>query len=260
MKKFKKKHNKIPSKEVVMRLLAREDPIGDLLAKYHRAFDNTPTIIPEPLRIATLAEFDPCRRQNIRYYPDLHNFKLFDVPNRSLPVDKFLGTFRQFIDQTKADQLLHDLTAYRLEFLTTPEGWTNAYADDSGGVKSCMTNSPLARCYVHPQNKLALAVLYAPGGNSLVARTIVNTDEKWYVRLFGDELLVKKLNELGYRRLNTAPGEFRMYGEVGPHYTPGATPRVPYFDFSCHRNETVPDTHDPTTGLIEIIINRGITT
>lgn len=259
MKKFKKKHNKIPSKEVVMRLLARDDPHGDLLAKYHRAFDNTPTIIPEPIRIACLAEFDPCRRQNIRYYPDLHNFKIFDMPNRSLPVDKFLGAFRQFIDPAQADQLLHDLTAYRLEFLTTPEGWVNAYADESGGVKSCMTNSPLARCYVHPQNKLALAVLYAPGGNSLVARTIVNTDEKWYVRLFGDELLVKKLNELGYRRLNTTPGEFRMYGEVGRRYVPGSV-RMPYLDFSCLSNEPQPDTHNPDTGLIEVIINRGITT
>lgn len=259
MKKFKKKHTKIPSKEVVMRLLARNDPYGDLLAKYHRAFDRTPRIIPEPIRVVTLAEFDPGRRENIRYYPDLHNFKIYDVPNRSLPVNKFLGIFRQFIDPTQIDKLEHDLTAYRLEFITTPEGWVNAYADESGGVKSCMTGSVLARCYCHPQNKLALAVLYAPGGASIVARTIVNTDEKWYVRLFGDELLVKKLNELGYRRLNGAPGEFRMYGSVGPRYVAGSV-HMPYLDFSCLTNEAQPDTHDPNTGLVEVIINRGIVT
>jgi hypothetical protein len=259
MKKFKKKHTKIPSKEVVMRLLARDDPHGDLLAKYHRTFDRTPAIIPEPIRVVCLAEFDPGRRQNIRYYPDLHNFRLYEFPNRSLPVEKFLGTFRQFIDPAKADKLLHDLTAYRLEFITTPEGWVDAYADESGGVKSCMTGSLTARCYCHPQNKLALAVLYAPGGNTIVARTIVNTDEKWYVRLFGDELLVKKLNELGYYRLNGTPGEFRMYGQAGRRYTVGNV-TVPYFDFSCLSNEAQPDTHNPDTGLVEIIINRGITT
>jgi hypothetical protein len=259
MKKFKKKHTKIPSKEVVMRLLARDDPEGALLHKYNSTFERTPTIIPEPIRVACLAEFDPCRRQNIRYYPDLHNFRLYEVPNRSLPVDKFLGAFRSFIDPAEADKLLHDLTAYRLEFITTPEGWVNAYMDDSGGVKSCMTNSPLARCYAHPQNKLALAVLYAPGGMSVVARTIVNTDEKWYVRLFGDELLVKKLNEQGYFKLNTTPGEFRMYGHAGTRYTPGSV-HMPYLDFSCLSNEVQPTTHNPDTGLIEVIINRGIVT
>lgn len=257
MKKFKKKHNKIPKREVVMRLLAKEDPEGTLLRKYNEAYERTPTIIPEPIRVATLAEFDPNRRQNIRYYPDLHNFKIFDEPNRSLPVPKFLGTFRQFIDQTQVEQLEHDLTAYRLEFLTTTNGWVDAYADASGGVKSCMTGSMLVQCYCHPGNKLALAVLYAPGGNTLVARTIVNTDEKWYVRLFGDELLVKLLNEKGYRKLNHTPAEFRMYGHAGRRYTPGSV-QTPYFDFSCLGNRAIPDTHNPDTGLVEIIINEGI--
>lgn len=240
-----------------MRLLTKEDPTGDLLAKYHQCFDRTPTIIPEPIRITTLAEFDPNRRQNIRYYPDLHNFKIFDEPNRSLPVPKFLGTFRQFIDQSTVEKLEHDLIAYRLEFLTTPSAWVDAYADQTGGVKSCMTGSMLAQCYCHPQNKLALAVLYAPGGNSLVARTIVNTDEKWYVRLFGDELLVKLLNEQGYYKLNRTPAEFRMYGHAGRRFTAGSV-QTPYFDFSCLANRALPETHNPDTGLVEIIINEGI--
>jgi hypothetical protein len=258
MKKFKKKHTKIPSKEVVMRLLAKEDPDGDLLAKYHRCFDRAPELIPEPIRVACLAEFDPNKRTNIRYYPDLHNFRLFDTPNRSLPVDKFLNLFQRFIDPIIIQQLQHELTAYRVEFLTRPEDWIAAYQDTSGGVESCMTNSILVRCYCHPQNKLALAVLYAPGGNSIVARTIVNTDDKWYIRLFGDPLLVTKLNELGYYKLTRAPAEFRMYGEVGTRYLRDNV-RFPYFDFSVLGNQPIPDTHNPDTGLVETIINQGIT-
>lgn len=257
MKKFKKKHTKIPSKEVVMRLLRLEDRFGHLLAKYTQRFNQTPQIIPEPIRVVCLAEFDPNRRQNIRYYPDLHNFILYDEPNRSLPVPKFLDLFRRYIDSTVLDQLVHDLTAYRLEFITTPEGWLAAYADASGGVKSCMTLSPLANCYYHPQNKLALAVLYAPGGNTLVARTIVNTDEKWYIRLFGDDLMVKLLNEQGYYRLDRPPREFRMYANVGRRYSE-ANLQYPYFDFSCLSCHPVPETHNPETGLVDVIINRGI--
>lgn len=259
MKKFKKKHTKLPRKEVVMRLLAKDDPGGELLLKYNQTFERTPAIIPEPIRTVCLAEFDPCRRLNIRYYPDLHNFRLYDQPNRSLPVEVFLNTFRQFIDPTIAEKLLHDLTAYRLEFLTTAEEWCNAYLDQSGGVKTCMTNSPLARCYVHPQNNLALAVLYAPGTSSVVARTIVNVYEKWYIRLFGDELLVKKLQEQGYYKLDGAPSEFRMYGEVGAVWRPGDVVRIPYFDFPCISNHPIADTHNPDTGLIDIIINEGFT-
>jgi len=259
MKRFKKKHTKIPRKEVVMRLLAKEDPDGDLLLKYNQTFERTPAMIPESIRVACLAEFDPCRRQNIRYYPDLHNFRLYDHPNRSLPVDKFLNAFQQFIPPEIVEKLLHDLTAYRLEFLSRPDDWTTAYTDQSGGVKTCMTNSPLARCYAHPNNNLALAVLYAPGGNSVAARTIVNVQEKWYIRLFGDELLVKKLNEQGYYRLDGAPGEFRMYGDAGARFVAGNV-RVPYFDFPCISNRPLPDTHNPDTGLVDIIINQGITT
>lgn len=258
MKKFKKKHNKIPAREVVMRLLAKEDPEGTLLRKYNDAFSRCPTIIPEPIRVATLAEFDPNRRQNIRYYPDLHNFKIFEEPNRSLPVPKFLGTFRQFIDQATVEKLEHDLTAYRLEFLTTVDGWEAAYADASGGVKSCMTGSSQVALYVHPQNKLALAVLYAPGGNTLVARTIVNTEEKWYVRLYGDELLVKLLQEKGYYKLDHTPSEFRMYANAGRRLNPDSL-ATPYFDFSCLSRRAVIETHNPDTGIVEVIINQGIT-
>jgi hypothetical protein len=253
MKRFKKKHAKIPSKEVVMRLLARVDPPGDLLAKYHREFDSTPEIIPESIRIATLAEFDPNKRQNIRYYPDLHNFQIYEYPNRSLPVPKFLALFTPYVDRTVLEQLEHELSNYRLLFHTQPQEWIDVYAHES--VESCMTGRTIVQCFAHPQNKLALAALYAPGGGTLLARAIVNVDEKWWVRLFGDSpLLAEKLQELGYRKINGPPHAFKMYGWAGRRYTRNEV-EYPYFDFSCQRIEILHDTHNPDTGLIEVIVN-----
>jgi hypothetical protein len=253
MKKFKKKHTKLPKREAIIRLLARESP--DLAAKYIQQYVRTPAIIPQPIREACLAEFDPGRRSNIRYYPDLHNFQMYDAPNRSLPVPKFLNLFRQFIDPAELTTLETALTAYRVEFVTDAQKWIEVYADPS--VKTCMTANTNVRCFVHPENHLALAVLYAPGGMNVAARTIVNTEEKWYVRLFGDALLVDKLAALGYRKLSRAPSSFKMYGVAGPRYVPNA-PVFPYFDFTLVSKIELPQTHDPATGLIEVIINPGI--
>lgn len=254
MKRFKKKHTKIPSEEVVIRLLRRIDE--GLAMRYVRELYRTPDILPEPIRIATLAEFDPCKRQNIRYYPDLHNFQIYSVPNRSLPVPKFLALFRNFLDPAVLDKLEANLTNYRLEFHTTAEKWVQTYADET--IDSCMTGCSIVECYAHPQNKLALAALYAPGGNQVIARTIVNTDEKWYVRLFGDPLLVEKLRELGYNKISRTPKAFRMYGRAGSVLVPGDI-NYPYFDFSCTDIEVLPQTHNPETGFVEVIINPDIT-
>lgn len=255
MKRFKKKHTKIPSKEAVIRMLRWEDP--ELVDVYEEAFRRCPSVLPEPIRIATLAEFDPAKRQNIRYYPDLHNFKLHSFPNRSLPVPKFLALFRPYIDGALLDQVEKDLTNYRLEFYTDPDQWIATYAHES--VDSCMTGTDIVRCYAHPQNKLALAALYAPGGGTLIARSIVNVDEKWWIRLFGDStLLAEKLVEKGYNRLSGAPKAFRMYGWAGHHYLRNEV-SYPYFDFSCQSIDILHDTHNPDTGLIEVIVNPGIT-
>jgi hypothetical protein len=96
----------------------------------------------------------------------------------------------------------------------------------------------------------------------VVARTIVNTEEKWYVRLFGDALLVTKLNELGYKKLGRVPSEFRMYGWVGTgiaNYHPDHYDvQLPYFDFRCSGTRVLPETYNRDTGFVEMIINEGV--
>jgi hypothetical protein len=253
MKRFKKKHTKFPSKEAIRRLIRRNG--ADLLSTYDTSYRDSPTVLPEVIRATTLAEFDPCKRQNIRYYPDLHNFKINAYPNRSLPISKFLALFRPYMNGALLDQVEVDLTNYRLEFYTEPDKWIAVYADEN--IDSCMTGSDIVRCYAHPQNKLAIAALYAPGGNTLIARSIVNVDEKWYVRLFGDPLLIEKLREQGYNRINNAPKAFRMYGWAGRHYIKNEV-QYPYFDFQCQQVDILHDTHNPDTGLIEVIVNSGV--
>ncbi len=254
MKRFKKKHTKLPSQGAVVRMLRGID--HGLAVKYINRLSRTPDVLPLPIREACLAEFDPVRRQNIRYYPDLHNFRIYDVPNRSLPIPKFLALFEKFVDPAELKTLETALTDFRLEFGTTPEDWIRVYSHES--VHSCMSSSTIVRCYAHPQNKLAIAALWAPAGGGLVARTIVNTDEKWYVRLFGDSLLVDKLQALGYKRLNHTPREFMMYGYAGSGWTPECGVDFPYFDFPCTGRQVLNDTYDPETGLVEVRINQGI--
>lgn len=252
MKKFKKKHTRIPSEDVVIRMLRR---IDDRLAeRYTYALDHhCPDVLPKPIRVATLAEFDPGKRGNIRYYPDLHNFQIYDIPNRSLPIAKFLGLFRNYLDARVLDALEQELTNFKLKFHTTVDEWLQVYSDEA--IDSCMTGCDIVKCYVHPQNKLALAALYAPGGG-LISRSIVNTDEKWYIRLFGDPLLGDKLREQGYNKLSGPPYAFRMYGFAGSTLVPNEV-QVPYFDFPCQNRQVLADTFNPQTGLVELIINPG---
>lgn len=253
MKRFKKKHTKIPKPEVVRRLIRTLGP--ELVLKYEDDYIDSLEMFPESIRAVCLPQFDPGKRQNIRYYPDLHNWAMYATPNRSLPIPKFLNLFRNFIDAKILDQINHDLTNYRLEFYTKPDDWEEVYSHEEVG--SCMTGTSIVRCYAHPQNKLALAALFAPESNELIARTIVNTDEKWYIRLFGDLLLVEKLKELGYTKLDHVPRAFRMYGWVGTHYTRNEY-QVPYFDFANPSIQVLHETHNPITGFIELIINPGI--
>lgn len=254
MKKFKKKHFKLPREAAVVKLLQRTDPL--LVRKWEILMNQTPDILPRELRAVCLPMFDPGKRANIRYFPDLHNFQLYEIPNRSLPIDKFLDTFQQFIGPEKVAECKAALTDYRLVFHSTREEWIAAYAN-TASVTSCQSNTTEVGCYAHPQNKLALAALYAPGGNNLIARTIVNVEEKWWIRLFGDTLLLEKLQAQGYRKMDR-PREFRMYAVAGRTFDPTHFV-TPYFDFSCTGRRALPETHNPTTGLVDIIVNEGIT-
>lgn len=248
---FKKRRTKLPSLGAVPRLIRRLRN-RPFVNRYDAYLDICP-ILPLIIREATLARMDPHKRSCIAYYPDIKNFMLYESPNRSVPIDKFLNMFRGMIDQEVLDKLIHDLTNFRLAFYTEPEDWMKVYADDT--VHSCMSGHSEVRGYCHPENNLALAVLYAPGSNTVVARTIVNTEAKWYVRLFGDPLLVEKLNALGYRRLDTTPNTFRMYAQISGSVYDRHNLQFPYFDFNCGRVEILDDTRNMETRLVEIVIN-----
>jgi hypothetical protein len=250
---FKKKHTRIPSKAAVQRLMRRESP--QMLRHYNAMYDASSPVLPEPIRVSTLARVDMCKRGNMEYWADLHNFRLHSLPNRSLPIEKFLNLFRNYIDNAVLDQLVHDLTNFRLEFYTSADKWLEVYADST--VDSCMTGTDIVSCYAHPANKLALAALYAPGSNQVIARSIVNTDEKWWVRIFGDStLLAEKLMAQGYGRLQSPPKAFRMYAYSGPTFVPNDL-QYPYFDFAFLGASIDNQTYSPSTGLVEVIINPG---
>lgn len=254
MKQFRKKHTKLPRPGAVARLIHRTGG-PTLLRRYQIQFDHGEQLIPQEMREVCLASFDPNKRSNIRYYPDIRNFTLHNLPNRSLPIAKFIDMFRGFIDQKILDDLTEKLTNHHIAFHRNPDDWFKVYADESA-FDSCMSGHREVICYAHPENDLALATLYAPGSTQVTARTIVNLKEKWYIRLFGDVLLVDKLIEQGYRKLDGPPGEFKMYGLAGEHLDLDEV-ILPYFDFKTTGRQILPETHNPQTGLVEVIINAG---
>lgn len=270
MKAFKKRHDYLPSRETVLRLIRR---YGDEshLRRYHNWMRGTFTTLPMKIRELTLCRPDPNKRQNIQYFPDLRTFLSHDEPNRSLPVGKFLDLFRGLVPQEELDEINRSMTDFRLLISKEKDHWMEVYADEN--CHSCMSPSgeraqgqPLPACYAHPENNLAIAALYPPGSNQVIARTIVNTEEKWYVRLFGDRLLVEKLQELGYHKMHKPAREFKMYAysEDGDCPQEDADFKMPYFDFVGHdsgrlRYRLVPNTYNRETGFAEAIVNPGVT-
>jgi len=250
MKVFKKKRLKLPRAGAVERMILRD--FGQAMHQRYLREMRIGREIPAKIRAVTLARMHHQNRQNIVYYPDIRNFQIVLDPNRSLPVKKFLDMFRGMIDQEELDAAHHALTNYRIEFYRTLEDWVHVYDDEN--VHTCMSGVDTVRCYVHPENKLALAALYAPGGNRVIARTIVNTEEYWYVRLFGDSMLVAKLQELGYNRLSTPPREFKMYAFCANEYA-GDKVVFPYFDFPYNSIIHHPETYNPETQLLEISVS-----
>lgn len=255
MKQFKKRRNKLPKEGSVYRLISKLTP--ELRSRYLRELAFSDNRLPQCIREVTLAHRDPNARANFRYYPDIKNFKIYEAPNRSVPIRKFLDLFRGMIPDETMEQLIHDLTAYRLEFYRERDQWITVYQDEN--VHSCMSQSSYVGDYPHSENFLALATLYAPNNPSVVARSIVNTHEKWWVRIFGDELLAIKLKEQGYRKLRSDeyPNEFKMYAFVGNH--PQNTMAHPYFDFNTCNIRRINDTYDPELRRVQIIVNQGVT-
>jgi len=254
MKFFKKKRFKLPKPGAIRRLVAKT-----MGARFAQRYDREMALggeFPERIREATLVRLHPKDRGTVEYYPDIKNFQIVLDPNRKLPVDKFLNLFKGMIDQEVLDRALHDMTNYRLEIYTTLDKWVEVYNDDN--VRSCMsgpTNAHLISCYVHPENNLAIAALYAPGGSRVIARSIVNTEEKWYIRNFGDALLVKKLNELGYNKIGRMRGPIKMYGfsSTREHYE-GQVWAYPFFDFPDNGRTHTPDSYNPLTQKFEVTI------
>ena len=97
---------------------------------------------------------------------------------------------------------------------TDPDGWEWVY-ENAVGFSSCMMyNHPNGRhlasglygedhpvrAYAHPDNNLALAWIGTGvvGNGSVVARAIVNTKTKEYVRLYGDSRLQTVLEAAGF--------------------------------------------------------------
>lgn len=256
LKAFKKKHDYLPKKEVIERLMRFKYGL-EYLTTYQNTYNACTSAgqLPKEIVAVCLAELDTNKRGNIKYYPDIRTFVMMcenGGPNRSLPVKKFLDMFRPFIDHALLDKLEHDLTNYRLEFFTAADDWIKVYADDN--VHSCMSESDIVRCYAHPENDLALATLYAPGSDTVVARTIVNTKEKWYVRLYGDRLLVDKLLALGYYRLDTHVKPFKMYARTKVLPVNRDYITIPYFDFSYRDLTLHPETYNPDNQYLEITI------
>lgn len=258
MKVFKKKHDYLPTTETICRLIkAKYGP--EMCSRYSNdlAIVKEDLIFPTEILAVTLARLDKNKRGHVAYYSDLRNYTLnWPNPNRSLPVKKFLSMFASLVPAETLAKLDHDLTNYRLAFYTKPDDWEKVYADDT--VHSCMSGTDIVRTYAHPENNLALAALYAPGGTTVIARTIVNTAEKWYVRLFGDALLVDKLKELGYRKLDGYVTPFKMYAKVRVFPVDRNYIRdylsTPYFDFSFRELIPHPETYDPVTQYVEITV------
>lgn len=253
MKAFKKKRHQLPHPGSVARMIRKNLGVR-AFERYQREL-RIGLEFPLAIREVTLCRLHPQDKQKVMYYPDLRNFSIVLEPNRVLPIRKFLDLFINMVDQPELEQTHDTLTSYRLEFNTTPEDWIRVYRDEN--VHSCMSQSEYVKCYVHPENKLALAALYAPGGRQVIARSIVNMDEKWYVRLFGDPTLVHKLNELGYNRLTRPPAPFKMFAAGRPDS--GAYDRnnviLPFFDFPYNECTHHPETFDPATRMFEVTVS-----
>jgi len=108
--------------------------------------------------------------------------------------------------QRMAEKYACAVAPAQVHFAKSEDDFARVYAS-ARGFSSCMAGewdgdeecNPV-RFYAHPENDLALAYLThnnKPGGET-VARSIVNTANKCYVRIYGDARLSDLLTGLGY--------------------------------------------------------------
>ena len=146
-------------------------------------------------------------------------------------LQKFFGKFRtpEFLEQLARflDRMLQDTDEYDVHIYDDSQidGWADAYHN----ITSCMSTQTKAygvgeletyRCYctaAMTQGKqssgLTLAVLYQDG--KPVARTLTyeNDDGKYFVRNYGDDRLVRWLDEHGYVHQQWLPHGTRLWTE-----------------------------------------------
>jgi hypothetical protein len=257
MKQFKKKRTKLPRDGAVARMIRRKH--GKLqLGRYEREL-RMGRDIPLRIRETTLARMHAHDKNLILYYPDIKNFIVTLEPNRSLPIRKFFDMFKGMIDEKELEEAYQALTNYRIEIVRSAEDFVRIYDDEN--VHSCMSgpmNAERVRCWEHPENHFSLVAMYAPGGNRVIARSIVNTMDMYYVRIFGTDgnsvMLANKLRDLGYHKLNGKPRPFKMYAHCEARRYDAGMVRTPYFDWEQAYIDQHPETFNPETRQLEITV------
>jgi hypothetical protein len=250
-KMFKKKRLKLPRVGAIRRMIAKR--LGAVAAaRFDREYRMGPEFPPR-VREVTLARLHPKDRQTVLYYPDFKNFQVMIEPNRSLPVKKFFDLFNGLMPEKELKDAYDALTNYRLEFGTTAEDFVRVYSHET--VHSCESSHDRVRMWAHPNNHLAIAALYPPGGTTLIARTIVNMEEKWYVKLYGDPMLVTMLQELGYRKFDKLRNPFKMFAfsTLITRYD-GNYVELPFFDMKPVRIHHHPETLNLANGMFEVTV------
>ncbi len=134
--------------------------------------------------------------------------------------------------QAKAEAFIECGNPAVVHYAETADEWVSVYRNGHG-FRSCMTDyaddeyHPV-RFYVYPDNGLKLAYLQC--GKSVVARCIVHTGKKQYVRVYGDSRLKAALAREGY----VASGEALSGVKCAVTFKDGALV-APYLDGHCDR-------------------------
>jgi hypothetical protein len=256
-KQFKKKRTKLPREGAARRLILSKH--GSIQAQRYDREVRMGRDIPLKIREACLARMHAHDKNLILYYPDVANFVITLEPNRSLPIRKFFDMFKGMIDDKELEDAYQALTNYRLEIVRSADDFVRIYDDEN--VHSCMSgpmNAERVRCWEHPENHFSLAAMYAPGGNRVIARTILNTQDMYYVRIFGTDgnsvMLANKLRDLGYHKLNGKPRPFKMYARCESRRYDPSMVRTPYFDWEEAFIDQHPETFDAARQRFEITV------